>query len=172
MRSMETVMAVSGFLAVGCASGDQAAPTTTTTTAPVTARTAAACNSLGWGISPGAFSGGAELPAQLCGVTSAPSGAPAVALWVPGANFGPVRRMIDDDQVPVPSGMEQDEAPANWAVTIVDDYDDATPRVALVVESLGAAGTGLSVHLDADRARRLRLALRNALAEIGEDPGR
>ncbi|MCP4436366.1 MAG: hypothetical protein GY812_12850 [Actinomycetia bacterium] len=83
-----------------------------------------------------------------------------------------MRRMIDDDQVPVPPGPEEDEVPANWAVTIVDDYEDATPRVALVVEEVGAAGTGLSVHLDADRARRLRLALANALGELGEEPGR
>jgi len=80
--------------------------------------------------------------------------------------------MIDDDQVPVPDGREYDEAPGNWAVTIVDDYDDAEPRVALVVEEVGAAGTGLTLHLDPDRVRRLRLALSNALAELGEDPGR
>ncbi len=80
--------------------------------------------------------------------------------------------MIDDDQVPVPPGREDDEAPANWAVTIVDDYDDATPRVAVVVEEVGAAGTGLAMHLDAGGARRLRLALGNALAELGEDRGR
>ena len=48
--------------------------------------------------------------------------------------------MIDDDQVPVPDGREADEMPTNWAVTIVDDYDDAEPRVALVVEEVGAAG--------------------------------
>lgn len=80
--------------------------------------------------------------------------------------------MIDDDQVPVPPGLEDDDVPTNWAVTIVDDYDDATPRVALVVEAIGGAATGLSVHLDADRARRLRAAVGNALSEIGEDPGR
>ena len=80
--------------------------------------------------------------------------------------------MIDDDQVPVPDGREDDEMPGNWAVTIVDDYDDAEPRVALVVEEVGAAGTGLTLHLDPDRVRRLRLALSNALAELGEDPGR
>jgi len=80
--------------------------------------------------------------------------------------------MIDDDQVPVPPGLRDDEAAANWAVTVVDDYDDAEPRVALVVEEVGAPGTGLSVHLDAPRARRLRRALGNALGELGEDAGR
>lgn len=83
-----------------------------------------------------------------------------------------VRRMIDDDQVPVPPGLEQDETSANWAVTIVDDYDDATAWVSLVIEAVGSPGTGLALHLDADRARRLRLALANALAELGESSGR
>ena len=83
-----------------------------------------------------------------------------------------MRRMIDDDQVPVPPGLEDDEVPANWAATLVDDYDDANPRVALVVEEIGGAGTGLTLHLDPARARRLRLALANALAELGEELGR
>ena len=80
--------------------------------------------------------------------------------------------MIDDDQVPVPDGREDDEMPGNWAVTIMDDYEDAEPRVALVVEEVGAAGTGFTLHLDPDRVRSLRLALSNALGELGEDPGR
>ena len=83
-----------------------------------------------------------------------------------------MRRMIDDDQVPVPDGREDDEEPSNWAVTISDDYDDSEPRVALVVEELGAAGTGFTLHLDPGRARRLRLALANALGELGEEAGR
>jgi hypothetical protein len=80
--------------------------------------------------------------------------------------------MIDDDQVPVPSGLEDDDTPVNWAVTIVDDYDDGEARVALLVEPVGGAGTGMVAHLDARRARRLRVALANALGELGEDPGR
>lgn len=83
-----------------------------------------------------------------------------------------MRRSIDDDQVPVPPGREDDEAPVNWAVGIVDDYDDAEPRVHLVVEEVGGAGLGFAVHLDPDRARRLRLALASALKELGEEPGR
>ncbi|MFZ4519142.1 MAG: hypothetical protein ACOYOP_12185, partial [Microthrixaceae bacterium] len=83
-----------------------------------------------------------------------------------------MRRSIDDDQVPVPP-LDEDEAadltPVNWAVSICDDYDDAAPRLQLLVEEVGAAGTGLVAHLDPERARRLRLALASALAELGED---
>ena len=86
-----------------------------------------------------------------------------------------MRRSIDDDQIPVPPVDPEDAAemvPLNWAVNICDDYDDAGLRVQLVVEEVGAAGTGLVAHLDPDQARRLRLALRSALAEIGQDVGR
>ena len=62
--------------------------------------------------------------------------------------------------------------PVNWAVSICDDYDDATPRLQLMVEEIGAHGTGMVAHIDAERARRLRLAIRSALVEIGEEPGR
>jgi hypothetical protein len=86
-----------------------------------------------------------------------------------------MRRSIDDDQVP-PAPMDEDEAqdgqsPLNWAVSICDDYEDAGLRVQLMLEHVGAAGTGLVAHLDPARARRLRTALRNALKELGEDPG-
>lgn len=86
-----------------------------------------------------------------------------------------MRRSIDDDQIPVPPVDPEDAAemvPLNWAVNICDDYDDAGLRVQLVVEEVGAAGTGLVAHLDPDQARRLRLALRSALKEIGQDVGR
>jgi hypothetical protein len=36
---------------------------------------------------------------------------------------------------------------------------------------VGHAGTGLVTHLSPDIARRLRVALRDALREIGEDGG-
>lgn len=84
-----------------------------------------------------------------------------------------MRRSIDDDQVPAPP-VDPDEADLvalNWAVSICDDYEDAGLRVQLTVEELGSPGTGLVAHLDPDRARRLRAALRRALAELGEDPG-
>lgn len=85
-----------------------------------------------------------------------------------------MRRSIDDDQIPVPPVDPEDAAemvPLNWAVNICDDYDDAGLRVQLVVEEVGAAGTGLVAHLDPDQARRLRLALRSALKELGQDVG-
>lgn len=84
-----------------------------------------------------------------------------------------MRRSIDDDQVPVPPGREDDDlAPVNWAVSIVDDYDDAQPRVNLTVEEVGEAGHGYTAHLDPHQTRRLRLALASALKELDEDPGR
>jgi hypothetical protein len=83
-----------------------------------------------------------------------------------------VRRSIDDYPF-----AEDDLAPAedvqrlSWAVAISDDYDDAEPRVVLTVEEVGRAGTGLVAHLPPELARRLRLALRDALREIGADAG-
>ena len=85
-----------------------------------------------------------------------------------------MRRSIDDDQIPVPPVDPDDAAemvPINWAVNICDDYDDAGLRVQLVVEEVGAAGTGLVAHLDPEQARRLRLALRSALKELGQEVG-
>ena len=45
------------------------------------------------------------------------------------------------------------------------------PRVVLTVEEAGRAGLGLVAHLAPATARRLRVALRDALREIGEEPG-
>ena len=42
----------------------------------------------------------------------------------------------------------------------------------LTVEEVGRAGYGLVAHLSPEIARRLRGAVRDALAEMGEDPGR
>ncbi len=39
------------------------------------------------------------------------------------------------------------------------------------LEEVGAAGTGLVAHLSPAVARRLRVALRDALREVGEDEG-
>jgi hypothetical protein len=84
-----------------------------------------------------------------------------------------MRRSIDDypfTEDDLPAG--DDEAMlVSWAVAISDDYDDGEPRVVLTVEEVGHAGRGLVAHFGADHARRLRLALRDALREIGEDPG-
>jgi hypothetical protein len=84
-----------------------------------------------------------------------------------------MRRSIDDDpQGPddIPPGV--DEAIAmTWAVAISDDYDDDAARVVLTVEAIGQSGAGLVTHLKPASARRLRIALRDALREIGEDAG-
>lgn len=84
-----------------------------------------------------------------------------------------MRRSIDDypftaDDLP-PSDDELQQL--SWAVAISDDYDDAEPRVVLTMEEVGAPGEGLIMHLNGEQTRRLRLALRDALREIGEPPG-
>ena len=93
-----------------------------------------------------------------------------------------VRRSIDDDQVPVPALLPDDledlidageaPVPVNWAVSICDDYEDADGRIQLLVEEVGTDRVPFVAHLDADRARRLRLALASALKELGQEPGR
>ena len=84
-----------------------------------------------------------------------------------------MRRSIDDhpftlEELP-PS--EEDLQRLSWTVAVSDDYDDAEPRVVLTVEEVGRAGAGLVAHLSPGIARRLRVALRDALREIGEAPG-
>jgi len=84
-----------------------------------------------------------------------------------------MRRSIDDhpfDPSELPPGAD-DAALLSWAVAISDDYDDAEPRVVLTVEEVGKAGAGLVAHLDPVQARRLRVAIHDALREIGADPG-
>ncbi len=84
-----------------------------------------------------------------------------------------MRRSIDDypfAETDLPEGSD-DAQRLSWAVAISDDYDDAEPRVVLTVEEVGRPGEGLVAHLSADHARRLRLALRDALREIGEETG-
>ncbi|MEJ7844510.1 MAG: hypothetical protein WKF93_02615 [Acidimicrobiales bacterium] len=85
-----------------------------------------------------------------------------------------MRRSIDDHpQRPedVPPGDDDELRAVSWAVAVSDDYDDAEPRVVLTVEEVGAHGQGVVAHLTATSARRLRVALRDALREVGEDPG-
>jgi hypothetical protein len=85
-----------------------------------------------------------------------------------------MRRSIDDHPASsqdVPPGLGDDLAPVSWAVAISDDYDDAEPRVVLTVEEVGRPAEGLTTHLSPTIARRLRVALRDALREIGEPPG-
>ena len=86
-----------------------------------------------------------------------------------------MRRSIDDHpfdpaEDPVVAA-DPDLAPGSWAVAIADDYDDAEPRIVLTVEELGRAGTGMALHLTPAIARRLRIAIRDALREIGEPEG-
>ena len=84
-----------------------------------------------------------------------------------------MRRSIDDypfRDEDLPPGAD-DAAKLSWAVAISDDYDDAEPRVVLTVEEVGRAGEGLVAHLSGPQARRLRMALRDAMREIGEEPG-
>ena len=92
-------------------------------------------------------------------------------LWSDGA----MRRSIDDQPFdPAADPVVADDPDlqqTSWAVAVADDYDDAEPRVVLTVEELGLPGAGLITHLHPDGARRLRVALRDALREIGEDPG-
>ena len=85
-----------------------------------------------------------------------------------------MRRSIDDHpmtEAEVPPGEGGEFQRVSWAVAVSDDYDDAEPRVVLTVEEVGRAGAGLVAHLPPSVARRLRVALRDALRELGEDPG-
>ena len=85
-----------------------------------------------------------------------------------------MRRSIDDhpfEESDVPPGLD-DAARLSWAVAISDDYDDAEPRVVLTVEEVGRPGEGLVAHLSPPLARRLRVAIADALREIGEEAGR
>jgi hypothetical protein len=84
-----------------------------------------------------------------------------------------VRRSIDDypfTEGDLPEGAD-DAMRVSWAVAISDDYDDAEPRVVLTVEEVGAPGAGLVAHLTPEMTRRLRIAFRDALREIGEEAG-
>ena len=86
-----------------------------------------------------------------------------------------MRRSIDDypfDAADYPPAYEEyDLTPISWAVAITDDYEDAEPRVLLTMEEVGRPGEGLGAHLSPEVARRLRVALRDALRELGEDAG-
>lgn len=86
-----------------------------------------------------------------------------------------MRRSIDDHPFdpsldPVVAD-DPDLTPVSWAIAIADDYDDAEPRVVLTVDEMGQPGEGLVAHLLPVEARRIRMALRDALKEIGEDTG-
>jgi hypothetical protein len=81
-----------------------------------------------------------------------------------------MRRSIDFALVGGPPS-DDDHPDLAWSVMIGDDYDDAEPRVLVVVEEQGRPAEGLTLHLSPDDARRLRAALGAALREIGEPAG-
>lgn len=84
-----------------------------------------------------------------------------------------MRRSIDDARDDHPEG-DDERSPASWAIAISDDCEacgDGELRVVLTLEEVGHAGAGLVAHLGPGTARRLRLALRDALRELGEEPG-
>jgi hypothetical protein len=67
---------------------------------------------------------------------------------------------------------DDERARMYWAVAAMDDCDECNDlRIELTVEEEGASGTGVTGHLSAVTARRMRSALAAALREIGEDPG-
>jgi hypothetical protein len=82
-----------------------------------------------------------------------------------------VKRSIDfafDDH----PADDAEKARVAWAVAAVDDCDGCDDlRVEVTFEDEGANGAGVTAHLAADTARRLRAALAAALRDIGEDPG-
>jgi hypothetical protein len=85
-----------------------------------------------------------------------------------------MRRTIDylaSDSPPLVDVDGDELGNMSWVVAVSDDYEDEHVRVVLTVEEVGRAGYGLSAHLDPDSARRLRVALRHALREVGEPPG-
>ncbi len=84
-----------------------------------------------------------------------------------------MRRSIDDHPFTLAElpASDDDLQHLSWAVAISDDYDDSEPRVVLTVEEVGDPGAGLIAHLPPAIARRLRVAIRDALREIGQDPG-
>jgi len=83
-----------------------------------------------------------------------------------------MRRSIDDARDDHPEGDGERE-PSSWAVGLSDDCEgcgEGELRVLLTVEEVGNPGAGIVAHLAPASARRLRVALRDALREIGEDP--
>jgi hypothetical protein len=83
-----------------------------------------------------------------------------------------MRRTIDYfAPPPLVDADGEDLGHMSWVVAVSDDYEDEQVRVVLTVEEIGRAGYGLAAHLAPDEARRLRAALRDALREVGEQPG-
>lgn len=85
-----------------------------------------------------------------------------------------MRRSIDDALDAHPADdPDEDKLPAFWLVQLLDDCEACGDiRVNLTLEDVGRPGSGVVAHLDVAGARRLRVALADALREVGEDPGR
>jgi hypothetical protein len=67
---------------------------------------------------------------------------------------------------------DDERARVAWAVAVVDDCEGCDDlRIEVTLEDEGASGTGVTAHLAAATARRLRAAVAAALREVGEDPG-
>lgn len=82
-----------------------------------------------------------------------------------------MRRSIDDSTDDHPEA-DPERPPVSWAVALSDDCEACGDlRVVVTVEEAGRAGLGLVAHLAPETARRLRAAVRDALHELGEDPG-
>ena len=79
-----------------------------------------------------------------------------------------MRRSIDHGFDDHPE--DDDERPqAAWAVALAEDCEACDePRVVITVEERGRAGSGLALHLAPVTARRLRVAIADALKELGE----
>jgi hypothetical protein len=83
-----------------------------------------------------------------------------------------MRRSIDDHLDDHPAD-DDERPPASWAVGLSDDCEGCGDlRVVLTLEEAGQAGLGVVAHLAPVTARRLRVAIADALREIGEDPGK
>jgi hypothetical protein len=83
-----------------------------------------------------------------------------------------VRRSIDDHLDDHPAG-DDERLPASWAIGISDDCEACGDiRIVMTLEEAGRAGYGVIAHLAPETARRLRVAIADALKEVGEDPGR
>lgn len=78
-----------------------------------------------------------------------------------------MRKSIDFANVDPPPS-DDDEIPGmSWIVGVADIFDDALPRVFIVSEEAGRNGTGHTLYLDEEEARRLRKAIGTALREFG-----
>lgn len=82
-----------------------------------------------------------------------------------------MKKSIDFSLDDHPPGDDERSRTA-WAVAVLDDCDGCGDlRVEVTVEDEGGHGRGVSAHLAAPTARRLRAALASALREVGEAPG-